>query len=409
MQRARSAPPLDTTGACGDETVALLRRPFLTAAGKKACPDGLIRVTRGGKSFVALVEVKTGRNPLDPGQVECYLDIARDNGFDAVLTISNEIAPAPGIHPCPVDRRKLRKVALHHMSWSRLHTHAVIEQINRAVADPDQAWILSEFVRYLEHPKSGAIDFDDMGPRWVTVRDAVAAGTLRSSGKGALDVATRFDQLIAFAAMRLSRQLGVTVQPALSRSELADPASRRLAQAAQLVSTGKLTGGLRIPNAIASVQITVDLRASQVAASLAFSAPAEGRQLTRVNWLIRQLKDAPDDVRVDAVTAWSRGDGTAELLKTLRTDPALLVSDPKRDIRSFTLTLSKGPARSAGQGRASFVGGVLDLVDAVCCDLPRFAATWSRHCAPGLRPRPRSRPRTPKTELVTTRRAWMTA
>ena len=364
-------------GAPAGPVETFIEVPFLTATGKKACPDGLIRVARGGKTFVGLVEVKTGRNTLDAAQIECYLDVARDNGFDAVLTISNEIAPAPGVHPCAVDKRKLRKVALHHMSWSRLHTLAVIEQVNRAVADPDQAWILSEFVRYLEHPRSGAIDFDDMGPQWVTVRDAVAAGTLRSSDKGALDVATRFDQLIAFAAMRLSRQLGVTVQPVLSRAELADPSARRLAQAAQLVSSGRLTGGLRIPNAIAPVQLTVDLRASQVSASLTFPAPAEGRQLTRVNWLIRQLKDAPDEVRIDAVTAWSRGDGTAELLKTLRVDPSLLVADPKRDIRNFTLTMSKVAGTKRGQGRGSFVGGVLDLVDAFYRDVVQVLRPWT--------------------------------
>jgi hypothetical protein len=364
-------------GAPAGPVETFIEVPFLTAAGKKACPDGLIRVARGGKSFVALVEVKTGRNTLDVAQVECYLDIARDNGYDAVLTISNEIAPAPGVHPCSVDKRKLRKVALHHMSWSRLHTLAVIEQVNRAVADPDQAWILGEFVRYLEHPKSGAIDFDDMGAQWVTVRDGVAAGTLRSGDKGAIDVATRFDQLIAFAAMRLSRQLGVTVQPALSRAELADPAARRLAQAGQLVSAGRLTGALRIPNAIAPVQLSVDLRASQVSASVTFPAPADGRQLTRVNWLIRQLKDAPDDLRIDAVTAWSRGDGTAELLKTLRADPALLVADPKRDIRNFTLTLSKVAGTKRGQGRGSFVGGVLDLVDAFYRDVVQVLRPWT--------------------------------
>jgi len=192
-----------------------------------------------------------------------------------------------------------------------------------------------------------------------------------------LDVATRFDQLIAFAAMRLSRQLGVTVQPVLSRSELADPAARRLAQAAQLVSAGKLTGGLRIPNAVAPVQLAVDLRASQVSASVTLTAPAEGRQLTRVNWLIRQLRDAPDELRIDAVTAWSRGDGTAELLKTLRTDPTLLVADPKRDIRSFTLTMSKVAGTKRGQGRGSFVGGMLDLVDAFYRDVVQVLRPWT--------------------------------
>ena len=90
-------------------------------------------------------------------QLECYLDVAREQGFDAVITISNEIAPTPGAHPTAVDKRKLKKVALHHLSWTQVLTEAVMQKEHRGVADPDQAWILGELIRYLEHPRSGAM------------------------------------------------------------------------------------------------------------------------------------------------------------------------------------------------------------------------------------------------------------
>ena len=61
---------------------------------------------------------------------------------------------------------------------------AVMQKEFRGVADPDQAWILGELIRYLEHRRSGALEFDDMGESWVAVRDAVAAGTLRATDKG---------------------------------------------------------------------------------------------------------------------------------------------------------------------------------------------------------------------------------
>ena len=72
--------------------------------------------------------------------------------------------PVPGPHPTKVDKRKLRKVALHHLSWSHVLAEAVMQKEHRGVADPDQAWILGELIRYLEHPRSGALEFDDMGP-----------------------------------------------------------------------------------------------------------------------------------------------------------------------------------------------------------------------------------------------------
>lgn len=105
-------------------------------------------------------------------RLETYLDIAKAEGFDAVVTISNEILGAAGQHPTSVDKRKLRKVALHHLPWTQILSDAVMEKTYRGVADPDQAWILGELIRYLEHPKSGALEFDDMGPHWVETRNA---------------------------------------------------------------------------------------------------------------------------------------------------------------------------------------------------------------------------------------------
>ena len=126
-----------------------------------------------------------------------------------MLTISNQLSRAPGEHPLTVDKRKLRKVSLHHLSWSQIRTEALIEQANKVVSDPDQAWILAEYIRYLEHPRSGAAEFDDMGAAWVAVREAARAATLQPGDHGAADVVRRFEQLVSFASMLMSRELGV--------------------------------------------------------------------------------------------------------------------------------------------------------------------------------------------------------
>jgi hypothetical protein len=95
---------------------------------RRLYPDGLIRVTRGSTSWTALVEVKTGGNVLQTERLESYLDIARDQGFDAVLTISNEIPAVAGQHPTKVDRRKVRKVDLHHLAWTQVLAEAVMQK-----------------------------------------------------------------------------------------------------------------------------------------------------------------------------------------------------------------------------------------------------------------------------------------
>ena len=308
---------------------------------KRLYPDGLIRVSRGQKTWTALVEVKTGTNELEATQLENYLDIAREHGFDCLITISNQIPPAAGQHPTALDKRKLKKVALHHLSWSQVLAEAVMQKEHRGVADPDQAWILSELIRYLEHPKSGALEFDDMGPSWVPVREAVAAGTLRPSDKGVADVAARFDALLRFVSLRLGRTLGTEVVPVVSRKELADPALRSAVLVESLVKDGRLSGGVRIPNAVAPLNIELDLRSGRITCHIDLEAPKEGRPTTRVNWLIRQLRAAPDGLRVEAYAAHARGGSAASLLKDVRAEPAVLVQDTNKELRSFRLTLGR--------------------------------------------------------------------
>src|SRR3954466_15979050 len=329
--------------------------PF-SLADRRVYPDGLIRVSRGQRTWTALVEVKTGNNALEAQQLETYLDVAREHGYDALITISNEIPPLAGQHPTKVDKRRLRKVALHHFSWSQVLAEAVMQKEHRGVADPDQAWILGELIRYLEHPRSGALEFEDMGASWVPVRDGVRAGTLRAADKAAAEVAARFDALLRFVSLRLGRALGTEVVPVVSRREAAEPALRTAALVDSLVKEGRLFGAIRIPNAVAPLSIEVDLRSNQVTCLVEVDAPREGRPTTRVNWLVRQLKNAPDSLRLEALVAHARGVSTAALLKDVREDASVLIADPKKELRSFRLALASPLGTKRGRGR----GGVID-------------------------------------------------
>ena len=164
--------PLGASRADKAVVEAFLETTFKTASGKSVRPDGLLRVTYGKQDpWIALVEVKTGNSKLDKDQVESYVDVAKAEGYDCVLTISNEIPPTPGVHPCGLKLRANSKVALEHISWTRVLTTAVMEKVHRGIEDPEQSWILGELIRYLEHPNSGAVGFDDMGHRWLSVLD----------------------------------------------------------------------------------------------------------------------------------------------------------------------------------------------------------------------------------------------
>lgn len=335
-------------------------------------PDGAIRVRRGGREWIALLEVKTGDSPLRAEQVDRYVDVARSRSYDAVITISNELTGASGEHPLGIDRRKLRKVAIFHLSWDQIRAEAITLVRHGGVADQTQLRVLDEFVRYMEHPRSGLHGLTDMGKNWVRVRDGVKARTARSNDKSIAEISGRFDQLVEHVGHELSGLLGVRVQALFARTA-PDSATR----CQQLADSGLLFGCLRVPGAVNTIIVNADLRADRVASSISVDAPREGRPLTRVNWLLRQLPEhAPETLRIEAMLAGGRGASTVQLLGKLRTDPTALLPPDGRDIRAFTISyeLPMGTKRSAASG--SLIHSVRAVTTSFYADVVQHLRPW---------------------------------
>ena len=362
-------------GAMKGQIKTYIEVPFKLVDGRSVRPDGLIRITRGKRSWTGLIEVKTGNNDLGRKQVEDYLDLAKEQGFDCVITISNQIARIPGEHPVDVDKRKLKKVALHHMSWSRVLTEAVLQKSHRGVSDPDQAWILAELIRYLEHPNAGAVDFCDMGEHWVGVRDAVKNGTLRQTDKKAVEVAGKWEELVSFAALRLGRALGTDVHEVLTSKERQDFATRIANIVEAMVTRGQMPGALRIPNTIGDIAFRADLRAQQVVVSVSIDAPKTGRATTKINWLLRQLKSTSPDVRLDSWGVRSRS-SMSDLLGNVRKNQSLLVPIDNREIVSFTVSLTRSMGLKRMAGKRSFIDSVLHALDDFYGDVAQNLREW---------------------------------
>ena len=342
---------------------------------RKVIPDGVLRIARGSRVWTALLEVKTGSNLLARPQVEDYLAVAKLGGYDAVITLSNELPATAGEHPVGIDRRKLRKVALHHLSWAEVVHEATMQLSHRGVADPTQAWVLSELVRYLQHPRSGASGFEDMGSAWVTVRDAVVSNTLRPGDKAGPEVAASWDRLIRQVCLRKTGELGTDVSPVGARAHAADPAARTAALVKVLVLDGTFTAGLRIPGTVGPMQITANLRTSQIELRVDVVGPIEGRPLTRVNWLLRQLTEAPGTLRIDALTARSV-DARCELLSVARVNPKLLLPADGAP-KGYRLSLSSPLGTKRGIGRGGFITSVQVAVDTFYRDVMEKLQPWS--------------------------------
>lgn len=336
-------------------------------------PDGVIQVKRGQRTWTALVEVKTSSGRLDAQQIDRYVEIARTRGYDAVVTISNELAGGDADHPVAIDRRKLRKVALYHLSWDQIRAEAILASRHRGVADATQARVLEEFIRYMSHPRSGMGGLGDMGQSWVKVRDEVKAKTARASDKATGEVSARFDELVQHLAHHLTALLGVEVQ-ALTPRDAPDHASRRQ----QLADSGLLFGRLRVPGAVDHIVVSADLRGDKATAAMTIPAPrGETRPQTRVTWLLRQLPDtAKDSIRIEAHLAGPRGASTAALLGKARQDPSCLLPEDQREIKAFTvcLDLPLGAKRAAGTG--TLIGSVKTVATTFYADVVQHLRPW---------------------------------
>ena len=306
----------------------------------KVRPDGLLRVTRGKTSWTALVEVKTGHSKLQADQVDKYHEVARANNFDAVLTISSQLVPAWGELPVPADKRLSKKVQRFHMSWSLIHTEALLLDKNNSVKDPTQAWILSEFLRYLEEKNSGPLDFYDLGDSWEEVNRASIASTLRAQDHSAEEVADHYLQLTRFLSMELSRELAVPVQQLIAKKDRADIPGLIKSMARELADTGKLQTAISVPNAASAVYVTSDLRAQVITCSARIDAPEKEHAKTRANWLLRQLRDAPGTLQVQVNGPKKKDNGPVVSLEQALKKPEVLVKDIDFEIKAFTLTLT---------------------------------------------------------------------
>ncbi len=327
---------------------------FKNADGKVDIPDGAIVCEWGSKRWTCLVEVKTGTAALKDDQVERYVVVAREQGFDGVLTISNQITHSPSESPVSVSGQKLHKTKLWHLSWWRILTEAVVQSRYRGVSDPDQAWVLRELIHYLSGEASGVAGFEDMGKDWVSVRTAAHDGTLRQGDGRARQVAERWEQFTEYLCLSLSQELGRNV---ISRRPRKQTTSARLDELEKSLTTGgTLHTTIHVPDAIDDLQIRADLKSRQTSLSVDIMAPTEGGPKSRIRWLLRQLPEAWTNLRIEVWYPYVRESTAATLEQALaRPEGLLCQADAKRDPRSFTVTLSRPMGQKRGRDEGSFV------------------------------------------------------
>ncbi|MFI7353709.1 TerD family protein [Streptomyces avidinii] len=325
-------------------------------------PDGVIRVERAGKLWTALVETKTHGNPLKDEQVQQYMDIAARRGYEAVITLSNDVAlDGSPVVDVKIDGRRKHKVSLWHLSWAEVAHQAQMLIRHEGVGNAAHAWLLQELLEYLQHENSGCHGFQNMGPAWVPVRKGIEDETISPDDVRAVDVVESWERLIRQVCLRLGGELGQKALPVQRTRRESDPRARRVAAAVALCADGRLSAELRIDGTSAVIAVTADLRTGKVRTSVDIPAPEGSYPLATAKRLLRVLADAPADLHVQSLVEGENGPrGT---LERLRPEPGDLLPKDGSAPTGFRLSLIKGMGNTRGNTESGFIRGVDDAVD----------------------------------------------
>lgn len=307
---------LRTVGAPARKSSKIDCYTEITSTGKKplpknARPDGLIVIRTGKRRWAAIVEAKVRGDHLTEQQITEYIDLARAHDVQAVITISNEFAPRPTHHPVAVSKRKLGKLELFHWSWTYMMTEAILQIRNHGIADPDQAYILAELVRFLSHDNSGISGMDALPKAWTEVCNAVRRDMrLSRSSSEVHDVVNAWQELTRYIALEFSVEIGRTVTVALPNKHQKDSQKREADDVAKLCDEHLLEERFELPDAASKVILTLNLKTRTATTWMELKAPKDRKQpRSCVTWIVNQLKKVDN---ADKIQLYARFPGRVE-------------------------------------------------------------------------------------------------
>jgi len=217
------------------------------------------------------------------------------------------------------------------------------------------------------------------------VREGAREGTLRRGDPNVEAIAYRWDELMRYLSLDLTKELGQDVQQVVAQSE-SSIGARQQALRSSLADKHELYGEIRVPGAIGPIRLSANLRARQVVASAKIDAPREGRSKGRVSWLLRQLQEAPEQLKVEAKVARSSATLACNL-GAARENPSILFPDNSREIRQFILTLTSNMGLKRDASRGSFINTVLETAKTFYRDVLQNVRPWKAP-PPKLPPKP---------------------
>ena len=360
-------------------------------------PDGLIELIHGQRIWRAIVESKIGKESLDAEQIQAYIQIAKANNINSVITISNQFASLPTHHPVKIGRTLPRGISLYHWSWAHILTTAMLQLDSDELSSKEQQYLLKEFIRYFQHPATGVERFTQMNVEWKDIVTQIQQGTaLNQRNDQVLNTVAAWHQETRDLCLHLTESLKQKVRLHLSRKHAIDPKSRLMDGAKRLKEEFQLAAILEVPNAAADIELIADIRRRTVTVCMTIEAPEDKKTAkARVNWLLRQLRHTNKTDDIIIIANWPNRKITSEAaLEDIRENPDLL-SPPVPGLapRSFCIKLISDIAVKFS-GRRTFIEAVEKCV-------PHFYREVGQHLRAWVPPPPKSPPETQNNRLKT--------
>jgi len=356
--------------------VVLKNRPQAS----KDRPDGLIVLRTGGREWRALVEAKVGSSSLDAVQIEKYRGLAKDNGIDCVISISNQFATTPNLHPMEQVQKSRSKIPVYHWSWMHILTEADLLISQESVSDIDQRLLLNELRRFLTHESAGVKGFDRMPKEWSDLNKLVSSGgVIPAKSEIASTVVAAWHQELRDLALILSRMTETAVSERLSKKHRTDQMARANDDLSWLREETALAAQLEIPDAAAPLEMVADLRRRCIDVGMTLRAPEDKVSTkARVNWLLRQIKtDHLEGVYLRLL--WpGKSDPTQHLITELQTDSGI-ASEGKAHLtpHSFYLFQSNVLGGRFSQ-QANFISDLENVVPAFYREIGSKITPWKK-------------------------------
>jgi hypothetical protein len=337
-------------------------------------PDGLIVLNTGRRERRLIVEAKIGSAKIDGNQLADQCRLARINGVEAIITVSNELSPEPAYLPYQVPR-EARNLTIYHWSWARLVMLAELLLREEGDFDEEQDYILREIIRFWDHESTGINCTSQMCSDWPAIVERIQAGApLPPSDDAVLNVVSCWHQALASVCINRTRELKSLVAMLLSRDHR-DQRTRLAEDVAEFVGSNRLRANFEFSEAEVPVEVVADASRRNIMFRLCVNAPLHRQRYgARLRWLLNQL---PEETTIPLTInlLWERGLRSSASLRSLRDDLNAARLDNPSGPRSFEIVSVLDLAARFG-GTRTFVPTLEESLSKFYEDVARRIRPW---------------------------------